>query len=296
MSIVADLLSRLGAGTTGAKAERAVLRPPPARAAGVRLAAAIKPASAPRPAGRPTAPAQAAESRAAATTAPASPGGRRLAHALYAASFIVVAGLLATLATFVVRDGAEPGGTHLALKMGAIEITGPIQPAALWRFTAYLALTLLVDADGVTEIRLDSTGGNLDAALAIARGLDLASTFTRVQTTITPGGTCQSACVAIFAAGSQRRAAADALLMIHAPRFAGPRADAGHSGRVEQAAERRYLDRIEAADPALVSALRRTGAFDRAEPTWLRAGELVAGGYPLVTTLDPPPEAPLHSR
>jgi ATP-dependent protease ClpP protease subunit len=217
-----------------------------------------------------------------------APGLRRGLRAVRWLAPVALLALLAAFGALAFRGGDDPGRTRIGFTLGGLTVQGPLEPTAVWRFAGYLTLTILLDADGETKIQLDSPGGNLDAALAIARALDLAGGLTRVTTAISPGGTCQSACIAIFAAGAERRAAADALLMIHAPRFAGLRHDPGASGRVEEAAERRYLNRIDAADPALVSTLRRAGAFDRAEPTWLRAGELVAGGYLLVTALDPP--------
>ena len=80
------------------------------------------------------------------------------------------------------RGPSAPDGARVAPIVGGLSLQGSLEPATLWRFAATLAFALLVDVDGQTIVRLDSPGGNLDAALAIARVLDFAGRFTTIST------------------------------------------------------------------------------------------------------------------
>jgi hypothetical protein len=168
-----------------------------------------------------------------------------------------------------------------------LRLEGPIQASTFLGFTLRLGLAVLVDLDGHTVIELDSSGGNLDAALKMASVIEALQALARIDTRVPEGASCQSACTVLFAAGRSREAAKDALFMFHAASFTGGSADPARARQLQGRLETRYLLALERADPSLLRRLKREGAFDRLTPTFLRAQELGRGEGAFVTAFLP---------
>jgi hypothetical protein len=221
---------------------------------------------------------------------PATPGraprGIRLRQAAALAAF-------AFLALPLGLGGPMPAApqdraARIALTQDGLRLEGSIVPGTLLGFALRLAAAVLVDLDGRTVVELDSSGGNLDAALKMSGVMRALQAFSRIDTRVVAGAACQSACTALFAAGHRREAARDALFMFHASRFAGRGADPTAAGRLQADLEARYLAALGRVDPLLLRRLEEEGAFDTPAPTYRRAEELGPGAAAFVTGFLPP--------
>lgn len=127
-------------------------------------------------------------------------------------AFLLTLFALAIGATTFTSEGAE-----FKRELGYISITGRIEAGDFRKFRSFLEdpEVLLEMLNGVA---LDSHGGDVNAALGIARVLQLSHATIVVK----KNHVCYSSCFLIFAGGSYRLVASNAMLGVHRMTFAKP--------------------------------------------------------------------------
>lgn len=126
---------------------------------------------------------------------------------------VILALLALTVGTALTAQGAE-----FRRERGHISITGRIEPGDLAKFRSFLAGSDEVLIDLLQGgVALDSVGGDVRAALGIARILRMS----HASVLIKKGAVCYSSCFLVFAGGSYRIASSGSL-GVHRLSFAMP--------------------------------------------------------------------------
>ncbi len=116
------------------------------------------------------------------------------------------------------------------------DILAPDLPPFLSAFGAAIQTT--AGTGTPLHVELNSDGGDIETAFSIAHAISAARKSGRiVQVEVPEGGRCNSACVVIFAAGGQRKAAPDSEFLLHGVSYAGL-----SDNPAIAAARRRYVD------------------------------------------------------
>lgn len=96
---------------------------------------------------------------------------------------------------------------RFTLEAGVLKAAGSIEAGTALRFEAELKAL----GDNVTTVSLDSPGGSLDDALAMARTIRERG----LSTTVADGALCASSCPLVFAGGKKRLAGETAVFGLH---------------------------------------------------------------------------------
>ncbi|WP_367717215.1 hypothetical protein AB2N04_04000 [Nitratireductor sp. GISD-1A_MAKvit] len=135
--------------------------------------------------------------------------------------------------------------TFTAGSNGVLSLKGVIQPGSASRLRDVLTAT----ADPVTTVTLDSPGGALNDAMAMAQLIRQYGLSTRVEA----GATCASSCPLVLAGGRQRHVSRDATIAVHQFHSPGSLSDprqALSDAQLVTARISRHLDEM-GVDPAL---------------------------------------------
>ncbi|MGE3227363.1 MAG: ATP-dependent Clp protease proteolytic subunit [Parvibaculaceae bacterium] len=126
-------------------------------------------------------------------------------------------------------------------------------------------------------VRVDSTGGDVDAGIEMAEALRNLGAYRQTRIEVLAGSSCQSMCTVLWAAASERVAAPDACFMFHKPRRRLVPAVRRFADVDEPtAAMRAAIGRV---DETLLAELDRRGAFDPVPcDVYLSAAEIAALG------------------
>ncbi len=161
----------------------------------------------------------------------------------------------------------------LSVTNGEIRIEGTIASSTSALLVHGIAEAIVNQNADAIDIRLDSPGGDIDAALEMADALKSASAHIPVRTTVGPKARCLSACTVVFAAGAERSAHASARFLFHGVAYRGVR-----DGRaVEKDIVSARTDMVRAlsdAAPSFIAFLDRNGVFESATGALFTAGEI----------------------
>jgi|GEM_PF-3310147 len=147
---------------------------------------------------------------------------------------------------------------------GRLKIGGDILAPDLTPFLSALGAAIQTTDEAGTPlyVELNSDGGDIETAFSIASALSAARKSGRIiHVEVPEGGRCNSACVVIFAAGGQRKAAPDSEFLLHGVSYAGL-----SDNPAIAAVRRRYVENfhkaIEGADWHFGQFVRRHGIIE----------------------------------
>lgn len=130
--------------------------------------------------------------------------------------FILAVVAIATMFNVSVALAEKEIETEVVVKDNVIFIRGNIVSSTHETFAVLLTQTMLETNESII-VDLNSRGGDVDAALDIVKQIEGVSEYVPIETRITAGNSCSSACPLIFFATEEHKLVDDSYMLFHAP-------------------------------------------------------------------------------